>query len=96
MARLTAQQRLERAKLAKARAEAEIRSAAGKLRADDRRADTRRKIILGGIILGQARARPDLRRWLIAQIAGLPDRDRAAFDGWSVPAQEPPPDRTPG
>lgn len=96
MARLTPEQRLEKAKAAKAKAEAEIRSVAAKLRAEDRRADTRRKIILGGIMLAQSKKRPDLRDWITRQIASLPDRDRAAFDGWSVPAEEPPPERTAG
>lgn len=93
MARLTPEKRLEKAKAAKARAEAEIRSAAAKLRAEDRKADTRRKIILGGIMLAQSKKRPDLRDWITRHIASLPDRDRAAFDGWSVPAEEPSPER---
>ena len=96
MGRLTAEQRLEKAKAAKAKAEAEIRSVAAKLRAEDRRADTRRKIILGGIMLAQSKKRPDLRDWITRHLAALPDRDRAAFDGWSLPAEESTPERTAG
>lgn len=92
MARLTPEQRLEKAKAAKARAEAEIRSAAAKLRSQDRRKDTRRKILLGGMLMSQARSRPDLARWVQARIAEMPERDRAAFDGWS-PTPEAAPDR---
>lgn len=80
MARLTAQQRLERAKLAKARAEAEIRSAAGKLRAEDRRRETRRKILLGGVLLAQARTDERMRAWIERAVAAMPERDRAIFE----------------
>ena len=53
MARTSVEKRLERAKEAKARAEAQIRQAAAKLRAEDRKQDARRKIVLGGAVIGQ-------------------------------------------
>lgn len=86
MPRLTTEQRLERAQQQKAEAEAVIRSVAAKLREDDRRADTRRKIIIGGLFLAQAEKRQDVSDWIRSQIDKMPDRDKAAFDGWTVPA----------
>lgn len=92
MARLTAEQRLERAKRDKARAEAEIRSAAAKLREDDRRADTRRKILIGGMVIEKARKGGQWSQWLSDSIAALPEKDRAAFDGWTLPKATPAPE----
>lgn len=89
MARLTAEQRLERAQKAKAKAEAEIRSAAAKLREADRRADTRRKILLGGMLLGlasQGGKDGETGRANIRYLLGrMTERDRAAFDDWTLP-----------
>lgn len=87
MARLTAEQRLERARQIKAKAEAEIRSASAKLREDDRRADTRRKIILGAIVIDQAKKAPKFAAWLREQIKILPEKDRKAFEGWDIQVQ---------
>lgn len=90
MARLTAEQRLERAKQIKARAEAEIRSASAKLRENDRRADTRRKILLGAILIDQAKKDPKFFDWIRKRIKTLPEKDRKAFDGWDkAPSQRP-------
>lgn len=83
MARLTAQERLERAKEAKARAEAEIRSLAARARAEDRKRDTRRKIIMGGILLQEVRQNPKLKAWLMARLRELPEKDQAPFVGWN-------------
>ena len=89
MARLTTEQRLERAQKAKAKAEAEIRSVTAKLRETDRRADTRRKILLGGAMLGLASQdgkNGDAGRASIKYLLErMSERDRAAFDGWSMP-----------
>ena len=89
MARLTAEQRLERAKKDKARAEAVIRSAAAKMREAERRADTRRKILLGGALIGlasQAGKNGDTVRGNIQYLLGrMSEQDRAAFEGWTIP-----------
>lgn len=82
MARLTAQEKLERAKEAKARAEAEIRSLAARARQDDRKKDTRRKILIGGLFLQAMQSNPNMKDWLMARIQNLPERDRSAFEGW--------------
>lgn len=82
MPRLTPEQQLEKAKQDKARAEAKIRSASAKLRAADRRLDTRRKILAGAIILSAAAADPKLEQWFRRRIEGLSERDKAIFTDW--------------
>lgn len=90
MARTSAEQRLEKAKQAKAKAEAQIRQAAAKLRAEDRKRDARRKIVLGGAVIGRAATDPKWANVLRTAIAGMPERDRALFDGWNIPAPDTP------
>lgn len=90
MAKLTPEQSLARAKQAKARAEAQIRAAAAKIREADRRADTRRKVILGGALLARAGKDEKWANALRAVLNGLPEKDRAAFEGWTPPAPKPP------
>jgi hypothetical protein len=51
----------------------------------ERKADTRRKIIIGAIVLDHAKTRPDFAQWLQHQIDNLGERDKAAFDGWVLP-----------
>lgn len=92
MARLTAEQRLERARQIKAKAEAEIRSASAKLRENDRRADTRRKILLGSILINEAKTAPKFSAWIRERIKTLPEKDRRVFDGWDIQAQSPSPE----
>lgn len=88
MARTSVEKRLERAKEAKARAEAQIRQAAAKLRAEDRKQDARRKIVLGGAVIGQAAKDPQWFKVLRMAIASMPERDRALFEGWTLPKPE--------
>ena len=90
MAKRTLEQMLAKAKQDKAKAEARIRSAASKMREADRRADARRKIIIGGAVLGRAANNPGWAKELRKIIAALPERDRAAFEGWTPPAPEAP------
>lgn len=90
MAKRTLEQQLAKAKQDKAKAEARIRSAASRMREADRRADARRKIIIGGAILGRAAKNPTWAKALRDLVAALPERDRAAFDGWAPPTPEEP------
>lgn len=86
MARKTPEQRLEAAKQAKAKAETDIRKAAAIIREKDRRDDTRRKIILGGAVLARAAEDPAWAAAVRKVLKGLPERDRAPFEGWTPPA----------
>lgn len=88
MANKTLEQKLAKARQEKARAEAKIKSAAAKIREADRRADARRKIIIGGAIFGRAASNQAWAKELGKIVAALPERDRAAFDGWTLPAPE--------
>ncbi|WP_085787623.1 hypothetical protein [Ketogulonicigenium robustum] len=88
MARTSVERQLERAKEAKARAEAQIRQAGAKLRAEDRKKDARRKIVLGGAVIGQAAKDPQWVKVLRMAIASMPERDRALFEGWTLPKPE--------
>lgn len=90
MARLTAEQRLEKAKKSKALAEAQIKQASAKLRAEDRKKDARRKIVLGGAIIGRAANDPKWVNVLQTAIRGMPEKDRALFEGWNPKAQDKP------
>jgi len=89
MPRLTDEERLERARISKERAEAEMRALTARLRSAsrkaDRKADTRRKIIIGAMFIEEAKKREDVSKWITTRIGKLSDRDKAAFAGWSVP-----------
>lgn len=91
MARLTPEQRIEKAAREKAKAEAVIKRAKADLAATERRADTRRKIVLGGALIEAAARDPGAARFVAAVIAGLKrPADRRAFEGWAAPK---PPER---
>jgi hypothetical protein len=85
MPRLTPEERLAKAQSDRDRAIAELRVAAGQISARNRKADTRRKIILGGIVMRLMAANEGTNRVMQANIKRLPDRDRALFDGWTPP-----------
>ena len=86
MATKTPEQRLEAAQKAKAKAEAAVRAATAKIRERDRRADARRKIILGGALLARAGKDEKWANALRAILRGLPEKDQAAFQGWEPPS----------
>jgi len=44
----------------------------------------RRKIILGGILLAEARRNPATAQRIRQWLNGLSDKERAAFDGWNL------------
>ena len=75
---------LERAQRQYEQAKARLQRAKARIRSDERKRDTRRKIILGGLVLAEARRDHAMagcvRRW----IDNLPERDRAPFQGWDL------------
>jgi hypothetical protein len=87
MPRLTPEQQLAKAQQDKAKAEAKIRAASAKLRRSDRATDTRRKILAGAVILSAAEKDEKLMRWLMRQVATMPERDRAIFKDWNSGAE---------
>lgn len=93
MPRLSAPAKLEKAIRIRDQAEAVIRQTTAKLRAQERKDDTRRKIILGSLVMEVMARDPKARAFFAAKIAKLPrEQDRAVFDGWEPPA---PPDPKP-
>lgn len=52
----------------------------------DRKADTRRKVILGGVLLDRAERDPRMAQFVAKLVSELTRvQDRKAFEGWTVP-----------
>ena len=49
-----------------------------------RRLDTRRKIVLGGFLIAEAKTDPGAMARLKARIEALPERDKQLFENWHV------------
>lgn len=86
MPRLTPEQQIEKARQDKAKAEARIKSATAKLRASDRRADARRKILIGAAFMAKAAQNENYGKALRVLISEMPDRDRSLFDDGKMSA----------
>ncbi|MBF0252082.1 MAG: mobilization protein [Alphaproteobacteria bacterium] len=75
---------LEKAQRQLEQAKTRVQKIKNRERTKERKRDTRRKIILGAILLAEARRDPAtagrVRQW----IDGLPEKDRAAFDGCNL------------
>lgn len=73
--------RLEALRTRRAQIEAELSRLEAKLKADNRKADTRKKILVGAVVLGEAANRPEIDRWLrkLLEQRLTKDRDRALF-----------------
>lgn len=86
MPRLTAEERLERARQAEAKAVERARRASAEIRKRDRSLDARRKILLGAALLEAAEKNPGAAKFVAQAIARLErPHDRAAFDGFELP-----------
>jgi len=83
MSRLSPQEKLEKLQKEKAETLAKIRSVAGRVAAQNRKADTRRKILLGTILLELSAANPKFLAWVENRIAKLPEKDAVPFQGWN-------------
>lgn len=94
MPRLSESEKLDRAEKAKASIEAEIRSLTAKLSEQDRKKDTRRKILLGAFLIESARSNEQNARFLKSGISKMAARDRAVFNGWDIPPPPPRPKKT--
>lgn len=86
MPRLKPEERIAKAQQDQARAAEQIKRAKAQLKDADRRADTRRKIILGAWLLDVASRSPataDRIEKFVSSLERAADRD--AFDGFTVP-----------
>jgi len=96
MPRLSPEEQIARAAQKKAKAEETIRRASKILRDADRKADTRRKIILGAALLEAAEGNASIARFVQGRVKSLQrEADKAAFEGFELPAP-PPNDDEPG
>ena len=81
-----AQERIEKARLKVSQAQARLEALNARAATYERKADTRRKIILGGLLLDAASKDTryaDILGTLLRRIAR--EADRRPFDGWQPP-----------
>lgn len=90
------QDRIEKARLKASQAKARLQALEARLSDADRKLDTRRKIILGGLLIDAA-GKDERYAKVIAALVGRIDRDqdRVAFEGWTPPALAVPPASSP-
>ena len=77
---------IEKAQRQYEQARARLQSANARARSAERKRDARRKIILGGLVLSEARRDPAMAGCVRQWIAGLPEKDRTPFQGWDLTA----------
>lgn len=83
MPRLTPEDKLAKLHQEQARIRAELRSTAGRVAAKTRKNDTRRKILLGTILLELSASNPKILAWVEGRIGKLPKKDIVPFQGWN-------------
>ena len=84
---LSTNERIEKAKLAVQQAKARLQAIENRQTEAERKLDTRRKIILGGLLLDAAAKDERYAKVVSALMARIDrDNDRKAFDGWTPPA----------
>ena len=84
---LPTSERIEKAKLAVQQAKARLQAIENRQSEADRKLDTRRKIIMGGLLLDAATKDERYAKVVAALMARIDrDNDRKAFEGWIPPA----------
>ena len=83
---------VEKARLKASQAKARLQALEARLSEASRKLDTRRKIILGGLLIDAA-GKDELYAKVVAVLLGRIDRDqdRVAFEGWTPPVPAVPP-----
>ena len=80
-------ERIEKAKLAVQQAKARLQAIENRQSEAERKLDTRRKIIMGGLLLDAAAKDERYAKVVAALMARIDrDNDRKAFDRWTPPA----------
>ena len=78
--------RIEKAKIAVQQAKARLQAIENRQSEAERKLDTRRKIIMGGLLLDAAAKDERYAKVVSALMARIDrDNDRKAFDGWTPP-----------
>ena len=99
---LATPERIEKAKLAVKQAKARLQAIENRQSEAERKLDTRRKIILGGLLLDAAEKDEKFARVVQVLVGRVTrDQDAKAFDGWqqpqpAAPAPTPTADPAPG
>jgi hypothetical protein len=84
---LSTTERIEKAKLAVQQAKARLQAIENRQSDAERKLDTRRKIIMGGLLLDAASKDERYAKVVSALMARIDrDNDRKAFQGWEPPA----------
>lgn len=79
---------LEKAKAQLEQAKARVQRLQAKARTEERKRDTRRKVVLGGILIAEARRDPATAETLKRWIDRLDPKDKAPFEGWTLSTPE--------
>ena len=83
-------ERIAKARLQAEQAKARLQALEARLSESERKKDTRRKIILGGLLLDAASKDDRYAKVVSALLARVDrDNDRKAFDGWELPGSSP-------
>ena len=91
---LPTSEQVEKARLNARQAKARLQALEARLSEADRKLDTRRKIILGGLLIDAAGKDERFAKVVTALMSRIDrDNDRQAFDGWEPPS--PPPAQAP-
>jgi len=89
-------ERIAKARLQADQAKARLQALEARLSQDERKRDTRRKIILGGLLLDAATKDDRYAKVVAALMARIErDNDRKAFEGWDPPGDVTPPQPAP-
>lgn len=82
-----AQDRIDKARLKVSQAQARLEALSARAAAYERKADTRRKIILGGLLLDAASKHPGYSGVLDTLLRRIGrEADRRPFNGWEPPS----------
>ena len=77
---------LENAERKFQQAKARLQQVRARARQQERKNDTRRKIILGAILIDMAENDPGIRKEVLGRLRNLTrERDKAVFEGWDLP-----------
>lgn len=84
MARKTPQEQREKLLKQKQHLENRLKALDAKQTLQERKGDTRRKILVGAIVLHHAKLKPDFKKWLAGELNRSLDKphDRALFEDW--------------
>lgn len=82
------QERIETLRSRRAQIDAELLRLEAKAKAEDRKTDTRRKILIGAVVMQEMEKRPDFATWMRKLIGQrlTRSRDRALFGMGPIPS----------